>query len=942
MQLSFRSGRVKSYRLISIFSLCAIILNMSFLGVFFVALPINEVSAEEPNKNMCVADVDVVLVMDRSGSMADGAVLSKCEWTEPREFEGSSYFFLNTTYDKTEQWCMGAGAGDDFDETYIHGSYKATTYTPAQLSKIESAKQAANSFLGKLGSDDQSALVSFANNATLDKYLTNVHTEIGNLTTEGATNIGEAIDSANQEIVTSGRANPQANKIIILLTDGRANRPNGAGDPDPEVYAKTKALESADQNIKIFTIGLGKTTGQDSINEPMLQEIADITGATYYHAPTSDDLESIYNDIKSRICRLGSITVCKYNDSNNDGDINGEDFIVDWEMTLSDGVNENRIGRTNNENGCYTFISLPHGEYTVSETIKDGWQKTYPIEDFWTINLAEGEATTTVFGNYQIPDEPETGSISGCKYNDLDGDGDLADDVVVVPDWTIYLNGTKKDSQQTNGDGCYSFTDLANGRYTVTEDLSGDWVQTYPSASSSYEHVVIISNHNNKTNIDFGNYLPSATPATSSISGYKYEDLDKDASTTKIVDEEWVISLFDINASTTATTTTDSYGYYIFENLVEGIYEISEYLFGNWIQLLAPDPVDLENDDSTDNNFINYLPFCGNSIVDSELDEECDDGPNGSGVCASDCTIKQVENPYCGDGAVNQTSEQCDDGNKVSGDGCSSTCQTEGGGGGSTPLSLRNEQVVCISETEVEVTWLTNKYASGRVVYGTESQASIGASPNYGYAYSTAINSNNLMSHSVNIAGLENNIYYFRPIANISSDTFGDEIAFNMADCKVIVLGEEGAPILTISKTASKEKVNPGETDIEFVITVKNEGNLTAFNVKLNDILPSGISFQDFDGNIKDWDLGDINSGEEVIIKYMAGVDANAAAKVYANNASASADNHATVNASAGFEVERVIVLAETGFRLSEFIMLFISLLTLAGSAMFIRSRQVV
>lgn len=35
----------------------------------------------------------------------------------------------------------------------------------------------------------------------------------------------------------------------------------------------------------------------------------------------------------------------------------------------------------------------------------------------------------------------------------------------------------------------------------------------------------------------------------------------------------------------------------------------------------------------------------------------------------------------CGDGHVDGT-EQCDDGNTTSGDGCSATCQTEGGGGG--------------------------------------------------------------------------------------------------------------------------------------------------------------------------------------------------------------------------------------------------------------------
>ncbi len=33
--------------------------------------------------------------------------------------------------------------------------------------------------------------------------------------------------------------------------------------------------------------------------------------------------------------------------------------------------------------------------------------------------------------------------------------------------------------------------------------------------------------------------------------------------------------------------------------------------------------------------------------------------------------------PYCGDGVVNQPSEECDDGNNVSGDGCDSNCKVE-------------------------------------------------------------------------------------------------------------------------------------------------------------------------------------------------------------------------------------------------------------------------
>ena len=64
---------------------------------------------------------------------------------------------------------------------------------------------------------------------------------------------------------------------------------------------------------------------------------------------------------------------------------------------------------------------------------------------------------------------------------------------------------------------------------------------------------------------------------------------------------------------------------------------------------------------------------CGDGIVNGN--EQCDDGNTVSGDgCSSVCT---KELGKCGDGIVDVATETCDDGNTVSGDGCSSTCQTE-------------------------------------------------------------------------------------------------------------------------------------------------------------------------------------------------------------------------------------------------------------------------
>jgi len=65
---------------------------------------------------------------------------------------------------------------------------------------------------------------------------------------------------------------------------------------------------------------------------------------------------------------------------------------------------------------------------------------------------------------------------------------------------------------------------------------------------------------------------------------------------------------------------------------------------------------------------------CGNNIV--EPGETCDDGNTISGDgCSSDC---QIEASVCGNGRL-EFGETCDDGNTISGDGCSSTCQIETG-----------------------------------------------------------------------------------------------------------------------------------------------------------------------------------------------------------------------------------------------------------------------
>ena len=71
---------------------------------------------------------------------------------------------------------------------------------------------------------------------------------------------------------------------------------------------------------------------------------------------------------------------------------------------------------------------------------------------------------------------------------------------------------------------------------------------------------------------------------------------------------------------------------------------------------------------------------CGDGVINGG--EQCDDGNTVDGDgCSSTCQIETPPPPppptcCCGDGTING-GEQCDDGNTKDGDGCSSTCQIE-------------------------------------------------------------------------------------------------------------------------------------------------------------------------------------------------------------------------------------------------------------------------
>jgi Ca-activated chloride channel homolog len=196
----------------------------------------------------------------------------------------------------------------------LSSSMLAEDFTPAN--RLDVAKQTAIDFV-RARSSDRIGLVAFAGQALTQVPITNDHvvleTALQDLhigTLEDGTAIGTGIATAANRL----RRAPGKSRVIILLTDGVNNR----GTVDP----RTAARAAAAFGIRIYTIGVGTQgeapvpTGQSGqglryqmlpveIDEPLLTEVATMTGGRYFRATDSESLRHIFSEIN----RLEKTTV---------------------------------------------------------------------------------------------------------------------------------------------------------------------------------------------------------------------------------------------------------------------------------------------------------------------------------------------------------------------------------------------------------------------------------------------------------------------------------------------------------------------------------------------------------------------------------------------------------------------------------------------------------
>ena len=120
--------------------------------------------------------------------------------------------------------------------------------------------------------------------------LAHLGNSIDTITADGLTAIDEGLFVANKEL-----ASVNGSSTIVLMTDGLDNA--GYHSLLKEAY---KAKEN---NTIIYTVGFGKS---ESEVDPVLLEIANVTGGDYYFAPNSSVLKNIFKGIAEQITNFSA------------------------------------------------------------------------------------------------------------------------------------------------------------------------------------------------------------------------------------------------------------------------------------------------------------------------------------------------------------------------------------------------------------------------------------------------------------------------------------------------------------------------------------------------------------------------------------------------------------------------------------------------------------
>lgn len=241
--------------------------------------------------------------------------------------------------------------------------------------------------------------------------------------------------------------------------------------------------------------------------------------------------------------------------------------------------------------GDYSFASVAAGSYYVEFTnpvdtgftaLDVGADSLDSDADFSGRTTLFSVGTTTVQIDAGLVEQP-FGTIGDFVWDDLDGDGvqdagepGLADAVVYLID----ASGHFLDLAYTDEDGHYQFVNVEPGdyrlhfetlnSYKLTTAGVGNDVTDSDAGTDGFTEIFTVGVGQDVTSVDAG------MVRTYMVTGLAWDDTDRDG----VQDEEEPsfadvsVRLLDVNGNVAASTVTDEYGQYAFDDLPLGTYTV--------------------------------------------------------------------------------------------------------------------------------------------------------------------------------------------------------------------------------------------------------------------------------------------------------------------------------------------------------------------------------
>jgi len=290
---------------------------------------------------------------------------------------------------------------------------------------ISDMETAAKGFVNKLSNYDSGSIIKFSTNVEIVRGFTGAANKAALISAidaswpgkGGGTALFDALVVAGNSLQNTAPADMQT---IVLLTDG--------GDSGSSQTIQNAIDAAAAESTRIFAIGLG-----DGINTSVLRSLASSTGGRYFHAPSSNELEAIYNKIRDLIDSF---------------------YLVSWISSFSDGqfhnlkIDLNVPGVSDTTTTRYqTCILDSDGDGLLNGNdncplVKNADQKNYD-------NDSEGDACDSDDDNDKLPDVWEI----NYGFNPLN-----AADALLDPD----------------GDGLSNLEEFDNRTHPKLRDTDGD------------------------------------------------------------------------------------------------------------------------------------------------------------------------------------------------------------------------------------------------------------------------------------------------------------------------------------------------------------------------------------------------------------------------------------------------------------------------------------